>query len=112
MMKLLRNSLLRSVFGVVLLAILLIKTCAFSISYFSSSEITSALEKNAAENKDKEEESFDKTKKKLLLYESSIIDQGHPLWTNHLPLRTQPYRLRIGNPPPKNVPTPPPDHQS
>lgn len=103
---------MKSIFSIAVLAILMLKFCAFSISNFSSSSEPYSIEKHAEENKDKEAESYDKTTKKLLLYESSIIDHEHPLWTNHLPIRTNPYRLRIGNPPPKNVPTPPPNFAS
>ena len=61
------------------------------------------------ENGDKEEES-DHAKKKLMLFESPLIDHEHPLWTNHLPNRTQTYSIVLSNFPVKNVPTPPPDY--
>ena len=109
MMKELRNNLLKRIFGIVLLTIFAIKMCAFSISSFSCTQDASAIEKYATENKEKEEEAFEKSKKKLMLYESPVIDHEHPLWTNHLPVRIHDYRMRIGNPPPRNIPTPPPD---
>ncbi len=108
MIRLLGKNSLKSIFGCLLLGIFILKFFTFSISSFSSSS-TYSIEKSAEESKDKEEESFDTAKKKLLLYESSIMDHEHPLWTNHLPVRVNAYRDRIGNFPPKNVPTPPPD---
>lgn len=108
MIRLLRKNSLKCIFGFLLLGIFMLKFFSFSISSLSSSA-TYSIEKNAEEKNDKEEESFDTTKKKLLLYESSIMNHEHPLWTNHLPVRTRAYRDRIGNFPPKNVPTPPPD---
>lgn len=108
MIRVLRNNLFKSIFALALLSILALKVFAFSISHFASSNPYS-IEKNTEENKDKEEEAFDKAKKKLMLYESSVMGSEHPLWANHLPIRTKPYRLRIGNFPPKHVPTPPPD---
>jgi len=68
-----------------------------------------ALEKSNEENKAKEEESFEKLKKKLMLYESS-----DPICLNAIPVNCQRFKqylygLRPCNSPAKNVPTPPPD---
>lgn len=93
-----------------LLGILLLKFCAFSIYAFSSVNRSYAIEKGAEENKDKEEESLDKAKKKLLHHESSVVLYEHPTGTKFLPLHTLLQRLRIGNFPPRNVPTPPPNY--
>lgn len=104
-----RNNLLKSIFALILLSVLVLKVCAFSISYFSTSTDAFSIEKNAEENKDKEGEALDKNKKKLLLYESSIIDIAHYFCINHSPLPTQHYHVRMDAHPPKSVPTPPPD---
>lgn len=105
----LRNNLLKRIFALTLLSVLLLKVCAFSISYFSASADAYSIAKNAEENKDKEGEAFDKNKKKLLLYESSILDTGYLFLSLHSPLPAQPYYLKMGTHPPKSVPTPPPD---
>ncbi|KLT64374.1 hypothetical protein AB669_17620 [Pedobacter sp. BMA] len=108
-MRLLRNKLLRSIFGFALLAVLAIKFCSYSIACFSSSANAYSIEKSAEENKDKEEEAFEKAKKKMLLYEASLMVFEQTLSVNDQPERMVPYRLRIGLPPLKVVPTPPPD---
>lgn len=105
----LRNKLLKSIFALILLSVLALKVCAFSISYFSSSTDAFSIEKSAEENKDKEEEALDKNKKKLMLYESSIIDVAHYFCINHSPLPAQHYHVQMDAHPPKSVPTPPPD---
>lgn len=92
-----------------MLSIIALKVCAFAICKFGSSANLVSIEKSAEENKDKEEEAFDKAKKKLLLYESSLISHDHPLWVNHVsPCLPQGY-LQTDNFPSKSVPTPPPD---
>ena len=108
----LRNNLLKRIFALTLLSVLVLKVFAFSISYFSSTTDAFSIEKNVEENKDKEGESLDKNKKKLLIYESLVMDTAHLLLSNHLAPVTQPYYLRMGTHPPKSVPTPPPNHLS
>jgi len=108
-MGILRHKFLKGSFGILLLSILLLKFCAFSISAFSSSANAYSIEKSSEDNKDKEEESFDKAKKKLLHHESLVIVYEHPEGTKNLPLHALFYRLRIGAFPTRNVPTPPPD---
>ncbi|MGO4877546.1 hypothetical protein ACEN2P_13185 [Pedobacter psychrotolerans] len=108
----LRNNLLKRFFVLTLLSVLLLKVCAFSISCFSVSADAYSIEKNAEENKDKEGEAFEKNKKKLLIYESSMLDTGHLFLSLHTPQPEQAYYLQMGTHPPKTVPTPPPDHFS
>ncbi|WP_029288473.1 hypothetical protein [Pedobacter sp. R20-19] len=108
----LRNNLLKRILALALLCVLVLKVFSFSISYFSPSGDAFSIEKNAEENKDKEGEALDKNKKKLLIYESSVMDTGQLLLSNHFSLPTQPYYLRMGTHPPKSVPTPPPNHFS
>jgi len=111
MMSLLRKKLVKGIFGCLLLSILLLKFFAFSISYLSSSASSYSIEKSAEENRDKEE-SFDNAKKKLMLYETSVTDHDHDLWSSNIPIRIPVYRIIMGNFPPRNVPTPPPDQLS
>jgi len=111
-MEVLRNNLLKSIFALMLLSVLALKVFAFSISYFSTSSEAYSIEKSAEENKEKEQEAFDKNKKKLMLYESSIIDVAHYFCINHSPLPAQHYHVRMDAHPPKSVPTPPPDRNS
>lgn len=108
-MKLLRNQLLKNVFGVVLLSIMLLKVCAFSISYLSSSLNSLAIEKSAEEGKDIKEEAFDKKDKKMLTFGFAYIDHGYDLLVNPLPLSMYSYIMQIGTHPLKTVPTPPPN---
>ncbi|NTD97576.1 hypothetical protein G6M26_48945 [Agrobacterium tumefaciens] len=105
----LRNNLLKRIFALTLLSVLVLKVFAFSISYFSASANAFSIEKNVEENKDKEGESLDKNKKKLLIYDSSVMDTSHLLLSNHFALPTKPYYLHMGTHPPKSVPTPPPN---
>jgi len=109
MMGIYRNKILKCTFCLVLLGIFLVKFCVFSISAFSSSAETYAIEKSTEENKDKEEESSDKSKKQALHHESLGIAYEHPAGTTHLPILTPLYQLSISTFPPRNVPTPPPD---
>jgi hypothetical protein len=109
MMRQLRKKIFKNIFGVTLLCIMLLKVCAFSISYFSSCGDPLAVEKSVEEGKDTKEEAFDKKEKKLLGFSISYIDHGHLLWTNHLPLCKYSYLMQIGIQPLKTVPTPPPD---
>lgn len=111
MMELLRNQLLKNVFGVLLLSIMLLKVCAFSISYLSSSLNPLAIEKSAEEGKDLKEEAFDKKEKKMLTFGFSYIDHGHDIWVNPLPLSMYSYIMQMGSHPLKTVPTPPPDQR-
>ena len=105
----LRKNLLKSIFALILLGVFALKVFAFSISYFSTSANAFSIEKNAEENKDKEEEALEKTKKKLLLYESSVLDAAHYFCFTHSPVQNQHYHVRMDAHPPKSVPTPPPD---
>ena len=112
MMIYLRGKQVKYFFSFVLVCALLMKICAFSLSVFSSGDHVYSIEKSAEENKDKEEESLDKAKKKLILFESSIFCDDHQLWIYRSPVRSYSYKLQISNFPPKNVPTPPPDFVS
>ena len=112
MMKLLRNKLLKNVFGIVLLSTMLVKMCAFSISCFSSPTDPLAIEKNAEEGKDAKESPFDKTDKKLFSCGESYADHVHIFWINYLPVRIYSYKMLIGSHPLKTVPTPPPDYNA
>jgi len=109
MMNILRNRLLKNVFGIVLLSIMLIKMCALSISYFKPCTDPLAVEKNTEDSKDTKEEATDKNEKKLMSCEFMYFDHGHLLWVNPLPLSIYSYIMQIGSHPLKTVPTPPPD---
>jgi len=109
MMSLLRKKILKRIFSCLLLGVLMLKFFAYSISSFSSFSGAYAIEKSAEENKDKEEESFEKAKKKLQIYETSIPVYEHPTWTSHIPDPNRMYKIRIGSFPARNVPTPPPN---
>lgn len=111
-MGIFRNKILKCTVGMALLSILLIKFCAYSISAFSSPENSYSIEKSSEENKNKEEESLDKSKKQLLHHDYLGVAYEHPSATKHLPLFKRLDQLRIGAFPPRNVPTPPPDFQS
>lgn len=102
---------MKGAIGFMLLSVLMLKFFAFSISILSSDANAYSIEKNTEENRDKEE-SFDTAKKKLLLYESSLTCDEHTVWSNYLPLRMPAHRIILGNFPPRNVPTPPPDYLS
>ena len=108
MMKLLRNNLLKNIFGIVLLCMMLVKMCAYSISCFSSCTDPLAIEKNAEEGKDSKESPFDKADKKLFSCDA-YADYVHILWINYLPVSIYSYKMMIGSHPVKTVPTPPPD---
>ncbi|WP_442588800.1 hypothetical protein ACSBL2_22450 [Pedobacter sp. AW31-3R] len=110
MMNILRNKLLKHLFGLTLISIMALKVCVFSISNFSSSRDPLAVEKSAAESKEAKEEAIEKTDKKLLTCQFSCIDHGHFLWTSHLPVSIYSYKMKIGNHPLITVPTPPPNH--
>lgn len=109
MIRLLRKNFLKSIFGGLLLGIFMLKFLSISIASFSSLSHTYSIEKSVEENQDKEEESHDAVKKKLLLYQSALTVNEHSLWVHYPATRTRAYRERIGSFPPKNVPTPPPD---
>jgi hypothetical protein len=110
-MKILRNNFLKNTFGFVLLCIVLTKVFEFSISCFSAKD-TFAIEKSAEESKDKEEDSFDKNKKKALLYELPVPVYQCLIWTGTVKYNLNAYRIPIGTHPIKSVPTPPPDSLS
>ncbi|WP_316796987.1 hypothetical protein [Pedobacter agri] len=110
MMRDLRYNFTKSIFGILLLSMLMLKFFSYSISSFSSSLSAYSIEKNAEDNHDKEEESFDKAKKKLQLYESSSIIHEGLHYFNRLPLPTETYKGSVIIFLPRNVPTPPPDY--
>lgn len=80
-----------------------------AITILLSTDCTYAIEKSSEENKAKEEESFEKLKKKLLLYESSDLTCLNLMLTSNLPHNRHLHWLRPCNSPAKNVATPPPD---
>ncbi|MGM9478730.1 hypothetical protein ACS5PU_20065 [Pedobacter sp. GSP4] len=100
---------MKNIFGILLLGLLAAKFCAFSISIFLSSTHPTAIEKSSEEHKDKEEESFDKAKKKLLIYETSKTEGLSSLLTNSASGNKYAYRFSTCSVPAKNVPTPPPN---
>jgi hypothetical protein len=110
MVNIFRIKSLKTIFGVLLLSIMLLKVCALSISHFSNCSDPFAVEKNSEEGKDTKEEAADKNEKKQLSCEFIYLDHGHLLWVNHLPLSTYSYIMQIGSHPLKTVPTPPPDN--
>jgi len=112
MMGIFRRKLLKCTFGLAVLAILLVKFCAYSISAFKSSAQTYAIEKSSEQNNDKEEESSVKSKKQLLHHDYFMVTYQHPEAISQLRQLTRLHQLRIGKFPPKNVPTPPPDFLS
>lgn len=109
MMSYLRKNLLRNIFSLLVLGLLATKFFAFSVAIFLSSDHTYAIEKSSEENKTKEEESFEKLKKKLLLYESSVTACLNPQLVNASMVNQYAYQPIVGSFPAKNVPTPPPD---
>lgn len=108
-MNYLRKNLLRNIFSLLMLSLLVTKFFAFSVAIFLSSDNTYAIEKSSEENKTKEEESFEKLKKKLLLYESSVMACLNSQPANCPLVNQYDYQPSVGNFPAKNVPTPPPD---
>lgn len=111
-MNYLRKNLLRNIFSLLVLGLFATKLFAFSVTVFLSSNNTYAIEKSSEENKAKEEESFEKLKKKLMLYESSVTACLNPQLINCALVNQYAYLPRINNFPAKNVPTPPPNHIS
>lgn len=108
-MKLLRKKSSKSLFGIILLSVMLLKVCAFSISLFSSCADPLAVEKSIEEGKDTKEEPVDKKEKKLFSHIFLHTDHGQLIWLNHLPLSRYTYIMQIGSHPLMAVPTPPPD---
>lgn len=108
-MNYLRKNLLRNIFSLLVLSLLVTKFFAFSVAIFLSSDNTYAIEKSSEENKTKEEESFEKLKKKLLLYESSVMACLNSQPANCSLVNQYDYQPSVANFPAKNVPTPPPD---
>ncbi|WP_231460200.1 MULTISPECIES: hypothetical protein [unclassified Pedobacter] len=93
-----------------LLSILAFKVIAFAISCFSDNANTLAIEKSTQENKDKEEETFEKNKKKLVLHEFLSFSNQSISVSNFLSLKIYSLRIKIGLKPLKTVPTPPPNY--
>ena len=89
-----------------------LKFSLFSISSICNSRSSYAIEKSAEENKEKEDESFEKVKKKLLLYESLNFELQVPTTINGASFNKYAYWLRHCNFPARNVPTPPPNNLS
>ena len=108
-MRILRKNFLKNIFGLLVLGLLTAKFLSFSISIFCTSDQAYAIEKSNEDNKEKEEEPFDQFKKKLLIYESSIIVSLNPLLPCSPAINKYAYWLSFDNFPVKNVPTPPPD---
>ena len=109
MMKHLRNNFTKSTFGFLLLSMLMLKFFSYSISTFTSSNSSYSTEKGAEDNKDKDEESFEKAKKKLQLYESSATQKENLHYINRMLLPAQMQKTKLHIFPPRTVPTPPPD---
>jgi len=80
-----------------------------AITILLSTDCAYAIEKSSEENKAKEEESFEKLKKKLLLYESSDLAALNPMPIKCMGLNQYLHGLKLCASPAKNVPTPPPD---
>lgn len=112
MMNYLRKKLWKNIFGLLVLGLLATKFFAFSLSTFLSSDHAYAVEKSSEENKGKEEESFDKLKKKMLIFDSSLTACLNPFLADQSPVNKYTYRFRSCSFPAKNVPTPPPDTHS
>lgn len=110
MMRILRNSFLKNIFTGILLSMLMFKFFSVAVSTFSSGAEDSVYEKSTDENKDKEEESVEKGKKKLIIYESSTVDQQYVLSTKSVLAHSFFHRIILDNFPSKNIPTPPPDY--
>ncbi|WP_143009582.1 hypothetical protein [Pedobacter soli] len=100
---------MKKIFGMLVLVLFATKFFTSAITILLSPGCVYAIEKSSEENKAKEEESFEKLKKKLMLYESSAPACLNPIPTNCQNLNQYLYGLRPCNSPAKNVPTPPPD---
>ena len=109
MMNYLRKKLWKNIFGLLILGLLATKFFAFSLATFLFPDHTYAIEKSSEENKGKEEESFDKLKKKLLICDSSPAACLNPFPADQPPANKYTYHFGLCNFPAKNVPTPPPD---
>ncbi|WP_343522108.1 hypothetical protein [Pedobacter sp.] len=109
MMNYLRKKLWKNIFGLLVLGLLATKFFAFSLSTFLSSDHTYAVEKSSEENKGKEEESFDKLKKKMLILDSSLTACLNPFLADQSPVNKYAHCFSPYSFPAKNVPTPPPD---
>ncbi|RQO64132.1 hypothetical protein DBR40_26465 [Pedobacter sp. KBW01] len=108
-MRLLRKNLLKKIFGIMVLVLFATKFFTSAITILLSTDYAYAIEKSGEENKAKEEESFEKLKKKLLLYESSDLTGLNPTPGDCLAINQYLYGLRLCSSPARNVPTPPPD---
>ncbi|WP_316829245.1 hypothetical protein [Pedobacter aquatilis] len=109
MMRLLRKNLLRSIFGLMILSLMTLKFSLFSISTICGSKSSYAIEKSTEESKEKEDESFEKVKKKLLLYETLCIESLTPSLIKGSKANKYTHWLRLLSFPARNVPTPPPN---
>lgn len=110
-MRILRNDYLKNIFSGILLCMLVVKIFSVAISSFSLGNEASAYEKSIGDNKEKEEEeSVEKGKKKLLIYESYSVDQNYVVFTNSALVHSYFLRIILDNFPSKNIPTPPPDY--
>ncbi|WP_443938742.1 hypothetical protein [Pedobacter sp. MW01-1-1] len=109
MMNHLRKKIWKMLFGLFVLTLLATKFLTSSVSMFLSSEDAFAIEKSAEESKAKEEESFDKLKKKFFLYECSMLVSLNASLVDATQALEYMYRANLRSFPAKNVPTPPPD---
>lgn len=100
---------MKKIFGMMVLVLFATKFLTSAITILLSTDYTYAIEKSGEENKAKEEESFEKLKKKLLLYESSDLAGLNPIPVNCPGLNQYLYGLRLCTSPARHVPTPPPD---
>jgi len=109
-MKSLRKNLFKNFLSLLVLGLFTIKLCAYSISAFRSSASLYTIEKSSEESKGSEEESFDKLKKKLLLYETFLPENPTIAVENIQEENAVGFGLYPCSFPFRNVPTPPPDH--
>ncbi|MGN7985882.1 hypothetical protein ACTJKC_01005 [Pedobacter sp. 22226] len=109
MMNYLRRKLWRNIFGLLVMGLFVTKFFTFSLAPFLSSDHSYAIEKSSEENKGKEEESFDKLKKKLLICDSSPSVCLNAFQADQFPANKYSWCFGCSNFPAKNVPTPPPD---